>query len=86
MSEHALAVLVDFAVCRLLIEVLKPITVWVFWAGRAGKMIGVLGCVAQQEGRTKCANRKGGERGRKVGWNFLPANDWRHEQPLLPTA
>ncbi len=35
------AVLLDFAVLRLFIEFLRPASVYLFWGGRAGKIVAV---------------------------------------------
>ncbi len=40
------AVLLDFVVVRILLDLVRPTTAYVFWIGRAGKLVALLGwCV-----------------------------------------
>lgn len=44
-GSFVVAILVDFLVVRLLFEVLKPASAYVFWIGRAGKLAGLIAWV-----------------------------------------
>lgn len=36
------AILVDYLVVRVLLDVVRPVTAYVFWVGRAGKLVSLL--------------------------------------------
>jgi len=44
-GSFVVAILVDFVVVRLLFEVAKPTSAYVFWIGRAGKLAGLIAWV-----------------------------------------
>lgn len=44
-GSFVVAILVDFAVVRLLFEFAKPVSAYVFWIGRAGKLAGLIAWV-----------------------------------------
>lgn len=44
-GSFVVAILIDFLVVRLLFEVVKPASAYVFWIGRAGKLAGLIAWV-----------------------------------------